>query len=89
MTDTPHQPKTILMIAYSYYEQDPRVIREAEAAVDGGFDVDFLALRKEGSLPRGGSSWSASIPAETIQVSRWRALQLPHCIFEILLSSVW
>jgi glycosyltransferase involved in cell wall biosynthesis len=37
------------MMAYSYYESDARVIREAEAAVDGGFDVDFLSLRKEGT----------------------------------------
>jgi len=37
------------MMAYTYYESDPRVIREAEAAVDGGFDVDFLALRKPGT----------------------------------------
>jgi glycosyltransferase involved in cell wall biosynthesis/rhamnogalacturonyl hydrolase YesR len=37
------------MIAYSYYESDTRVIREAEAAVEGGFDVDFLALRKPGT----------------------------------------
>jgi glycosyltransferase involved in cell wall biosynthesis len=37
------------MVAYTYYESDPRVIREAEAAVDGGFDVDFLALRRAGT----------------------------------------
>jgi glycosyltransferase involved in cell wall biosynthesis len=51
VTDAPHKREAVLMIAYSYYEQDPRVIREAEAAVDGGFDVDFLALRKAGSPP--------------------------------------
>ena len=34
------------MIGYTYYETDPRVIREAEAAVEGGFEVDFLALRR-------------------------------------------
>jgi glycosyltransferase involved in cell wall biosynthesis len=39
------------MVAYSYYELDSRVIREAEAAVDGGFDVDFLALRQPGNPP--------------------------------------
>ncbi|MGO8787570.1 MAG: glycosyltransferase family 4 protein [Terriglobia bacterium] len=49
MTPVPHQRETILMMAYSNYEVDPRVIREAEAAVDAGFDVDFLALRKPGS----------------------------------------
>jgi glycosyltransferase involved in cell wall biosynthesis len=37
------------MMAYTYYESDPRVIREAEAAVDGGFDVDFLALCRPGT----------------------------------------
>jgi glycosyltransferase involved in cell wall biosynthesis len=37
------------MLAYTYYESDTRVIREAEAAVEGGFEVDFLALRKPGS----------------------------------------
>ncbi len=34
------------MIAYTNYESDPRVVREAEAAVDGGFDVDVIALRR-------------------------------------------
>lgn len=39
------------MVAYTYYESDPRVIREAEAAVDGGFEVDFLTLRRAGTSP--------------------------------------
>jgi glycosyltransferase involved in cell wall biosynthesis len=49
MSSHPQRRKTILMIGYTYYEIDPRVIREAEAAVDGGFDVDVLALRRPGS----------------------------------------
>lgn len=36
------------MIAYTNYSTDPRVIREAEAAVSAGMDVDFLALRRQG-----------------------------------------
>lgn len=36
------------MIAYTYYETDPRVIRAAEAARDGQFQVDVLALRRIG-----------------------------------------
>jgi glycosyltransferase involved in cell wall biosynthesis len=36
----------VLMIAYTNYASDPRVIRAAEAAAEGGFDVDFVALRK-------------------------------------------
>src|SRR5882762_758140 len=51
MTTPSDRRKTILMVGYTYYESDPRVIREAEAAVDGGFDVDFLALRKAGTPP--------------------------------------
>ncbi len=42
------QPAPVLMIAYTNYETDPRVIRAAEAAVEAGFDVDMLALRKPG-----------------------------------------
>jgi glycosyltransferase involved in cell wall biosynthesis len=36
----------ILMIAYTNYETDPRVIRAAEAAAEAGFEVDVLALRR-------------------------------------------
>src|SRR5262245_13605338 len=48
MSHRPNTQKSILMIAYTDYRTDPRVIREAEAAVDGGFDVDFIALRRDG-----------------------------------------
>jgi glycosyltransferase involved in cell wall biosynthesis len=37
------------MIAYTHYESDPRVMREAEAAAAGGFAVDVLALRRAGN----------------------------------------
>jgi glycosyltransferase involved in cell wall biosynthesis len=40
--------QSILMMAYTYYETDPRVIRAAEAARDGQFHVDVLALRRVG-----------------------------------------
>lgn len=43
-----NSPGSILMIAYTNYRTDPRVIRAAEAAVSGGFDVDFIALRRDG-----------------------------------------
>jgi hypothetical protein len=38
--------KSILMIAYTNYRTDPRVVRAAEAAASAGFEVDFLALRR-------------------------------------------
>ena len=45
--ETDRQNGAVLMIAYTYYECDPRVMREAEAALEAGFEVDFLALRRE------------------------------------------
>lgn len=42
---------TMLMMAYTHYETDPRVMRSAEAARDGGFAVDVVALRRPGQLP--------------------------------------
>ena len=36
----------ILMIAYTYYSTDARVIKEAETALVKGYSVDFIALRK-------------------------------------------
>ena len=40
---------SVLMVAYTDYASDPRVIREAEAALSAGFAVDFLALRRQGN----------------------------------------
>ena len=48
MNDATALTKSVLMIAYTNYRTDPRVIREAEAAVSAGFTVDFIALRREG-----------------------------------------
>ena len=39
------------MLAYTTYETDPRVIRAAEAALEGNFSVDVIALRRDGQLP--------------------------------------
>jgi len=43
--------QSVLMIAYTNYRTDPRVIRAAEAAASAGFDVDFIALRRENDPP--------------------------------------
>lgn len=40
--------RCVLMIAYTNYRTDPRVIRAAEAALEAGYQVDFLALRRNG-----------------------------------------
>ena len=39
---------SVLLLAYTHYESDPRVIRAAEAALEGGFSVDVIALRRPG-----------------------------------------
>lgn len=41
-------PPAVLMMAYTHYENDPRVIRAAEAALEGGFSVDVIALKRSG-----------------------------------------
>lgn len=46
---TPTSP-SVLMMAYTNYETDARVIRAAEAALKGGFSVDVLTLRRQGQL---------------------------------------
>ena len=46
MSALPMSKSSILMIAYTNYQTDPRVVREAQAARDAGFDVDFIALRR-------------------------------------------
>lgn len=38
----------VAMVVHSYYEEDPRVRREAEAVLAGGRDVDVFALRRDG-----------------------------------------
>ncbi|MFO7445624.1 MAG: glycosyltransferase family 4 protein [Ignavibacteriaceae bacterium] len=40
--------KNVLMIAYTNYSTDARVVKEAEAAVKNGYGVDFIALRRNG-----------------------------------------
>lgn len=42
---------SVLMLAYTHYENDPRVIRAAEAALEGNFAVDVIVLRRQGQLP--------------------------------------
>lgn len=41
----------MLMIAYTNYRTDPRVIRAAEAGISAGFDVDLIALRRADDPP--------------------------------------
>jgi glycosyltransferase involved in cell wall biosynthesis len=46
-------PRPVAMIVHAYYEEDPRVRREAEAVAASGREVDVFALRGEGGEPEG------------------------------------
>ncbi|HET7725840.1 MAG TPA: glycosyltransferase family 4 protein [Candidatus Limnocylindrales bacterium] len=56
MPATPHapaRPRPVAMVTHSYYEEDPRVRREAESLVAAGIPVDVFALRRPGDGPHG------------------------------------
>lgn len=42
----------VLMVAYTNYTTDPRVIREAKAAVEAGYQVDFITLKRDADNKR-------------------------------------
>jgi glycosyltransferase involved in cell wall biosynthesis len=45
--------RPIAMLVHSYYEEDPRVRREAEALVAAGHEVDVFSLCRPGDPPEG------------------------------------
>jgi glycosyltransferase involved in cell wall biosynthesis len=45
--------RRVLMIVHSYYEEDPRVRREAEALVGAGYRVTVIGLRRADDPPTG------------------------------------
>ncbi len=47
----PLRRRSLLMLAYTNYESDPRVVRAAEAAREAKFAVDVIALRRAGQAP--------------------------------------
>ena len=44
--------KRIAMLVFSYYPEDPRVRREAEALVESGITTDIFCLRDDFELKR-------------------------------------
>ena len=45
--------RPVAMLVHSYYEEDPRVRRQAETLVAAGRPVDVISLRRPGDPPRG------------------------------------
>jgi glycosyltransferase involved in cell wall biosynthesis len=56
--------KKACMIVYSYFPDDPRVRREAEALIDAGWIVDIICLRnqQEPALEPYGQAWIYRLP---------------------------
>ena len=52
MTRRPRR-RPVAMVVHSYYEEDPRVRRQAETLVRAGREVDVISLRRPGDPARG------------------------------------
>src|ERR1700690_3193510 len=49
----PARPRTIALVTHSYYEEDPRLRRQAESLAAGGWSVDGFGLRRPGEPTEG------------------------------------
>jgi glycosyltransferase involved in cell wall biosynthesis len=81
--------RPVLMIVHSYYEEDPRVRREAESLVVAGRPVVVLALRRDG-LPA--TSDVAGVTVHRVDVQRHQGAGLGVYLREymsFLLRSMW
>ena len=61
-----HVPR-VLMLLHGYFPDEPRVAAEARAAIDAGFDVDIVTLRRPGEAS-----------TETIEGVRLHRLPIEH-----------
>jgi len=67
MPSTPgRRRRPIAMLVHSYYEEDPRVRRQAETLVRAGREVDVLSLRRPGD-PREGTLEGVAITRLDVQ----------------------
>jgi glycosyltransferase involved in cell wall biosynthesis len=69
------------MLTHSYYEEDPRVRREAEALVAAGHPVDVYALRRPGEAPE---AEVAGVRVHHLDVQRHQGARLAVYLREYL-----
>jgi glycosyltransferase involved in cell wall biosynthesis len=77
------------MIVHAYYEEDPRVRREAETLTAAGWEVDVFGLRRPGESP---SAVVAGVNLHRLPVGRHQGASLPIYLAEygaFLLRSMW
>jgi glycosyltransferase involved in cell wall biosynthesis len=83
----PRRP--ICMIVHAYYEEDPRVRREAETLVAAGWEVDVFGLRRPGEEP---TAVVAGVKLSRLPVGRHQGATLPIYLAEygaFLFRSLW
>ena len=79
---TPPAPgRPVAMLTHSYYEEDPRVRREAEALVAAGHPVDVFALRRPGEAPE---AVIAGVRVRHLDVQRHQGARLAVYLREYL-----
>jgi glycosyltransferase involved in cell wall biosynthesis len=71
--------RPILMIVHAYYEEDPRVRREAESLVAAGYEVDVIGLRHPGD-PK--TATIEGVNLRRLPVRRHQGSGLPVYLFE-------
>lgn len=71
--------RPVAMVSHSYYEEDPRVRREAEALVAAGRPVDVFALRRPGTPAR---EVIDGVHVERLSVERHQGAGIPTYLAE-------
>jgi glycosyltransferase involved in cell wall biosynthesis len=71
--------RPVAMVSHSYYEEDPRVRREAEALVAAGRPVDVFALRRPGT-----AAWEIvdGVSVRRLDVQRHQGAGIPTYLAE-------
>jgi glycosyltransferase involved in cell wall biosynthesis len=73
--------RRIAIVTHSYFEEDPRIRREAEALIGAGWSVDVFALRRPDDA-RTGELGGASVTR--LDVGRHQGASLPVYLWEYL-----
>ena len=81
VTGRPRHPRPVAMLVHAYYEEDPRVRREAESLVRAGRPVDVFALRRPDDP---GESVLEGVRVHHLGVQRHQGASLPVYLGEYL-----
>jgi glycosyltransferase involved in cell wall biosynthesis len=79
MSDGRGRRRPVAMLTHSYYEEDPRVRREAESLVAAGRSVDVFALRQRGDAPE---AELHGVRVNRLNVQRHQGASLPVYLAE-------